>query len=73
VDWLGLAPLAQLQLARSGWLVIALAVIFGADMAFALYERGGWGAELVAALCVVTIYSNRLTKRGSRPWRCCCC
>ena len=59
VDWLGLAPLAQLQLARSGWLVIALAVIFGADMAFALYERGGWGAELVAALCVVTIYSNR--------------
>jgi len=59
VDWLGLAPLAQLQLARTGWMVIALAVIFGADMAFALYERGGWGASLVAVLCGVTIYSNR--------------
>jgi hypothetical protein len=58
-DWLGVAPLAQLQLARTGWLVIALGVIFGADLAFALYERGGWGARLVAALCVVTIYSNR--------------
>jgi hypothetical protein len=59
VDWLGLAPLTQLQLARSWRLVIVLAVIFGADLAFVLYERWGWGGSLLAALLGVTIYFDR--------------
>jgi hypothetical protein len=59
VDWLGLAPLAQLQLARSWRLVIALAVIFGADAVFVLYERGGWGGYLAAACLAVAIYFDR--------------
>jgi hypothetical protein len=58
-DWLGLAPLAQLQLARSWRLVIVLAVIFGADLVFVLYERWGWGGVLVAALLGVAIYLDR--------------
>lgn len=59
VDWLGLAPLAQLQLARSWRLIIVLAVIFGADLAFVLYERGGWGGALTAALLGVALYLDR--------------
>jgi hypothetical protein len=59
VDWLGLAPLAQLQLARVWRLVIVLAVIFGADTAVVLYERGGWGSSLAAASLAVAIYFDR--------------
>lgn len=59
VDWLGLAPLAQLQLARSWWLVIVLAVILGADLVVALYERGGWGSLLAATLLGVAMYFDR--------------
>jgi hypothetical protein len=59
VDWLGVSPLAQLQLARSWRLVIALAVVFGADLVFALYERWGWAGSLVAALLGVAIYFDR--------------
>jgi hypothetical protein len=58
-DWLGLAPLAQLQLARSWRLVIVLAVIFGADLVFVLFERWGWGGTLVAALLGVALYFDR--------------
>ena len=58
-DWLGLAPLAQLQLARSWRLVIVLAVIFGADLVSVLYERWGWGGVLVASLLGVAIYLDR--------------
>jgi hypothetical protein len=58
-DWLGLAPLVQLQLARSWRLVIVLAVIFGADLAFVLFERWGWGGTLVAALLGVALYFDR--------------
>jgi hypothetical protein len=57
--WLGLAPLAQLQLARSWRLVIVLAIIFGADLAFVLFERWGWGGTLVAALLGVALYFDR--------------
>jgi hypothetical protein len=59
VDWLGLAPLAQLQIARSWRLVVVLAVVFGADLVFVLYERKGWGGWLVAALLAVSIYFDR--------------
>jgi hypothetical protein len=58
-DWLGLAPLAQLQLARSWRLVIVLAVIFGADLVFVLFERWRWGGALVAALLGVALYFDR--------------
>jgi hypothetical protein len=58
-DWLGLAPLAQLQLARSWRLIIVLATIFGADLVFVLFERWGWGGTLVAALLGVAIYFDR--------------
>jgi hypothetical protein len=58
-DWLGLAPLAQLQLARSWRLVIVLAIIFGADLVFVLFERWGWGGTLVAALLGVALYFDR--------------
>jgi hypothetical protein len=59
VDWLGLAPLAQLQLARGWRLVIVMAVIFGADNVVVLYERGGWGSSLAAASLAVAIYFDR--------------
>lgn len=59
VDLLGLAPLAQLQLARSWRLVVVLAVIFGADLVFAFYEREGWAGWLVATLLAVSIYFDR--------------
>jgi hypothetical protein len=59
VDWLGLAPLAQLQLARSWWMAIVLAVIFGADLVLTFYERGDWGSLLMASLLGVSIYLNR--------------
>jgi hypothetical protein len=58
-DWLGLAPLVQLQLARSWQLVLILAVIFGADVILSLYERGSWAAWLVAVLLAVVIYFDR--------------
>ena len=58
-DWLGLAPLAQLQLARSWRLIIVLAVIFGADLVFVLFERWRWGGVLVAALLGVALYFDR--------------
>jgi hypothetical protein len=58
-DWLGLAPLAQLQLARTWRLVIVLAIIFGADLVFVLFERWGWGGTLVAAVLGVALYFDR--------------
>ena len=58
-DWLGLAPLAQLQLARSWRIIIVLAIIFGADLVVVLFERWGWGGALVAALLGVAIYFDR--------------
>lgn len=59
VDGLGLAPLAQLQLARGWRLVIVLAVIFGAEAVLELYERESWGATLIAALLATAIYFDR--------------
>ena len=59
VDCLGLAPPAQLQLARGWWMAIVLAVIFGADLVLTLYERGDWGSLLAASLLGVAIYLNR--------------
>ena len=59
VDWLGMAPVAQLQLARAGWLVILLGVIFGADLVVFLCEQSGWGGWLVAVLLATAIYHNR--------------
>jgi hypothetical protein len=58
-DLLGLAPLAQLQLARSWRLIIVLAVIFGANLALTLHEWGGWGSASCAALLGVAIYFDR--------------
>jgi hypothetical protein len=65
VDGLGLAPLAQLQLARSWRLVIVLAVIFTSDLIVVLYERVGWGGTLAAALLGVALYLDR----GDPEWQ----
>jgi hypothetical protein len=59
VDWLGLAPLAQLQLARAGWLVIVLGIVFSADLVLFFCERSGWGGWLAAVLLATVIYHNR--------------
>lgn len=58
-DWLGLAPLASLQLARGGWLIIALGVVFGADLVVTLLRRPVWSAWLMAVLLATVIYHNR--------------
>jgi hypothetical protein len=65
VDGLRLAPLAQLQLARSWRLVIVLAVIFASDLIVVLYERAGWGGTLAAALLGVALYLDR----GDPEWQ----
>ena len=64
VDGLGLAPLAQLQLARSWWMVVVLALIFGADACWRLYQKNGWGSTLIAALLAVALYWDR----GKEEW-----
>ena len=61
-DWLGLAPLAGLQLARGGWLIVALGVIFGADLVVTLLRRPAWGAWLMAILLATVVYHNRADK-----------
>jgi hypothetical protein len=65
VDWLGLAPLAQLQVARSWRLVIVLGIIFGADVVVNLYRRGGWASWLVAVLLATAVYFDR----GKAAWQ----
>ena len=64
-DWLGLAPLASLQLARAAWLIIALGVIFGADLVVTLLRRPAWGAWLMAVLLASVVYHNR----GDEEWQ----
>jgi hypothetical protein len=64
VDGLGLAPLAQLQLARSWWMVIVLALIFGADLCWNLGLKGRWGSSLAAAMLAVTLFWDR----GKEEW-----
>lgn len=61
-DWLGLAPLAGLQLARGSWLIVALGIIFGADLVVTLLRRPAWGAWLMAIPLATVVYHNRADK-----------